>query len=213
MKKNTKVKKIANYIRREVTYSRLKSGEHISEKVISKVLGVSRVPVREAFRILQSEGYLVAIANRGTFVRAITYEYINEMSIMYKLLAPLVLRAAIPKYEKKTYVKAELILYKVENCKDFTKLGYLLWDFAKTIFRPSRMIFILKLFDDIYMDNIRSLNEIFEIKLGKLYDISNHRKFLELCRQNKTEEAIKVWVEQVEKIERISLKGKKSKKM
>lgn len=205
-KKDSTVNKIAKFLRKEITYSNLKSGHHLKESEISKKFGVSRVPVREAFRILQSEGYIEVIANRGSFVKTLTYEHIMEMAVLYRLLAPVVLEKAIPNYNEKTYSRAESLLDKVEMCSDFSKVGYILWDFAKTIFGPSKLNFILGLIDDIYLHNIRTLNELYVIKQTKSYDTTNHRKFLSFCKKKNKEKAIEVWIDQINKVKRISLK-------
>lgn len=208
-KGSTTVNKIAKYLREEITYSRLKSGQHLKESEISKEFNVSRVPVREAFRILQSEGYIDVIPNRGSFVKIITRDHILEMALLYRLLVPAVLEKAIPKYNDKTYLKAEKILQKVEKCSDMNQIGYLLWDFARVVYGPSKMKYILGLYDDIYLHNIRSLNEVFEIKQKKNYDISPHREFLKLCMENKINEAIKYWEAYLSKVQQIMLKDKK----
>jgi len=208
-KGSTTVNKIAKYLREEITYSRLKSGQHLKESEISKEFNVSRVPVREAFRILQSEGYIDVIPNRGSFVKIITRDHILEMALLYRLLVPAVLENAIPKYNDSTYLKAEKILNKVEKCSDMNQIGYLLWDFARVIYGPSKMKYILGLYDDIYLHNIRSLNEVFEIKQKKNYDISPHREFLKLSRENKINEAINYWGTYLAKIQQIMLKDKK----
>lgn len=206
---NTTVHKIAKYLRQEITYSNLKSGQHLKEADIAKKFKVSRVPVREAFRILQSEGYLDVIYNRGSFVKKLSMQYISETAIVYKALAPIVLDIAIPNYNEQTYRKGSKILDKIEECKDFNKVGYLLRDFAKTIFGPSKMKFILSLFDDMYLHNIRLLNEIFEIKQDKHYSTINHRRFLELCKMNLKEEAIAVWSSHIDQVKEIYVPSKK----
>ena len=210
MKRNTTtVFKIAEFIRQEITNCNFKSGQHISEAEISKKFNVSRVPVREAFRILQSEGYIEVIANRGSFVKIITNEYILETAIFNKLLAPVVLEKAIPNYKNQTYIKAAKVLKEVESCSDYSKVGYLLWDFAKIIYGPSKMKYILGLFDDVYSHNIRTLNELYLINQKKYYDTTNHRKFLELCSQNKKNEAIKLWKKHLVNVEQTMLLGRK----
>lgn len=206
---NTTVHKIAKYLRQEITYSNLKSGQHLKETSIAKKFKVSRVPVREAFRILQSEGYLDVIYNRGSFVKKFSRQFVLETAIVYKTLAPVVLDIAIPNYTEQTYKKGSKILDKIEECKDFNKVGYLLRDFAKTIFGPSKMKYIIELFDEMYLHNIRLLNEIFEIKQGKHYSTVNHRKFLELCKMNLKEEAIAVWSHHIDQIKQIYLEPPK----
>lgn len=213
-KETTIVNDVAAFIRQEISDSNYKSGQHIKESEIAKKLNVSRVPVREAFRILQSEGYIEAIANRGIFVKKITYELIKEMAIFYKLLAPVLLEKAIPNYTNSIIKKAYKILDRIDKCDNMNEIGYLLWDFAKVIYNPSKMNFILDLFNEIYMNNIRTLNEVFEFRLTASYDTTPHRSFLKLCSEKKNDKAIKVWMAHVEKVEKLTLKkrNKKNKK-
>lgn len=203
MKSSTSVNSIASYLRHEITYNHLKSGQHLKEASIAKMFGVSRVPVREAFRILQSEGYIDVIHNRGVFVKKISQEYIHQVAMVYELLAPRLLKSAIPKYKESTFIKAYSILNKIEKCKNFEEVGYLIRDFAVVIYSISKMKFVLSIIDSLYRHNIRWLSEIFEISGTQTYDISTHRKFLEYCKQKKTGEAIELWSNHVEKIKRI----------
>ena len=64
----------------------------------------------------------------------------------------------------KTYKKADQILDRIENSKDANEIGYLLWDFAVVIYSPSKMNYLMGIFDDIYKNIIRVLNEFFENK-------------------------------------------------
>lgn len=47
----------------------LRGGERVNEVALSEKFGTSRGPLREACRALEQEGLLVAIPNRGVFVR------------------------------------------------------------------------------------------------------------------------------------------------
>lgn len=199
-KGRTTVNKIAKFLRQEITNSRLKSGQHVKEADISKKFKVSRVPVREAFRILQSEGYLEVRHNKGCFVKKVSDELFIQTSIVYRLLVPVLLEKAIPRYNKKTYEKAELILTKLEKSRDFYKSGYLQWDFAKVIYSPSNMKYLLGVFDDMYRLSIRLLNEFFENKEHEEFKATSHRHFMELCRKNRKEEAISYWIDFIDKI-------------
>ncbi len=55
-------------IREAILSGRLKPGERILESHIATQLGISRAPVREAIRQLKSEGLLVSLPHRGTYV-------------------------------------------------------------------------------------------------------------------------------------------------
>jgi DNA-binding GntR family transcriptional regulator len=197
------VRKVTKFLRREITFNSLKPGEHLTEKNISKKLKVSRVPVREAFRILQSEGFLEVIANRGCFVSKISLNNVLEISVVYRLMVPVVLERAIPRYNSRTFQKAEAVLKKLENGKEFSEVGYLLWDFAKTIYSPSNMKFMVSVFDRMYKQNIRFLNDLFKDAEKASFKVTKHREFLELCRENKPKEAILLWCDFLDKLNKM----------
>ncbi|HMS33254.1 MAG TPA: GntR family transcriptional regulator [Ignavibacteria bacterium] len=204
MKGNSKiVTKVAKYLRHQVTCNTLKSGMHVGESEIAGIFNISRVPVREAFRILQSEGYLEVKPNKGCYVKKISHQYLIETGIVYRLIAPVVLEKAIPNYTGRTYKKADQILDKIEKGSDFYEVGYLLWEFALLIYSPSKMKYMTAIFDDIYKHSIRFLNEFFENEENAIFKVTTHREFIELCRQNKKDDAIKLWTGFIDKLNEI----------
>lgn len=60
--------RIASTLRRAIVGSVLAPGARLEEQRLAKRLGVSRVPLREAFRVLASEGLIVIQPNRGAVV-------------------------------------------------------------------------------------------------------------------------------------------------
>lgn len=209
---NSTVGKIAGYLRNEIMHGNLKSGDHLKETRIAKLFNISRVPVREALRILHSEGYLEMIPNRGSFVKKITASYLYETSKLYVLIAPELLRNCIPKYKKSTLERAGRVIAKLEKCTDHAKVGYLMWDFAKIIYGPTEYRLMYSLMDEMYKHNIRILNELFELRFSDHYDVTPHKRFIELCGKNKVEEAVSVWCDYIKKLTADFFKSKMPKK-
>ena len=58
----------AEIIRAKILGGELKSGDRISERNISKMLQISTTPIKEALRVLQSEGLIVTVQRKGSFV-------------------------------------------------------------------------------------------------------------------------------------------------
>jgi DNA-binding GntR family transcriptional regulator len=58
---------------------KIKPGERINESQLATALGVSRAPIREACRQLEKHGMVAVLANRGTFVRSIEAEEVEEL--------------------------------------------------------------------------------------------------------------------------------------
>lgn len=61
---------VVELVRTAIIEGRLKPGDHMVEAQLTKQLGVSRTPLREALILLEREGLVESIPNRGTFVRS-----------------------------------------------------------------------------------------------------------------------------------------------
>src|ERR1700746_2379926 len=72
----------------------LTAGQKLTEQEIAERLGVSRGPVRDAFRALEDLGLLRTERNRGAFVRKIDLEEALEIHDVYSALEELAARSA-----------------------------------------------------------------------------------------------------------------------
>jgi DNA-binding GntR family transcriptional regulator len=77
---------IYEYLRDQIIYGHLSPREKLDEKQISNKMSVSRTPVREAFKQLQAEGYIIIIPQKGSFVTEYSSEKLDEI---YKILVKL----------------------------------------------------------------------------------------------------------------------------
>ncbi|MCC1494622.1 GntR family transcriptional regulator [Cognatishimia sp. F0-27] len=68
----------------------LKPGEKVPEKELCETFGVSRTPLREALKVLASEGFVVLQANRGARVAQITREELENTFPVIAVLEQLV---------------------------------------------------------------------------------------------------------------------------
>ena len=74
----------AEMIRQAIVDGRLAPGQRLTEERLARELGISRTPVREALKVLQSEGLVDAAPNRSATVRA--YEP-GDLEDIYQLRA------------------------------------------------------------------------------------------------------------------------------
>jgi DNA-binding GntR family transcriptional regulator len=77
---------VAARIREAIIGGMLHPGERLKEEQLARELGTSRTPVREALRMLQSEGLIVALPNRGAVVRSYRLAELEEMYDLRELL-------------------------------------------------------------------------------------------------------------------------------
>ena len=75
----------ADGVIRKLIFSRaLKPGEWIDEKALSRELGISRTPLREALKVLAAEGLVTMKVRRGAYVTEVSEK---DLSDVYHLLS------------------------------------------------------------------------------------------------------------------------------
>lgn len=74
--------RIADSIRTSIIDGRIKPGERLTEPEVAKLLGVSRTPIREAFFLLISEGFVEAAPRRGVVVSDLSPEDAEETYVL-----------------------------------------------------------------------------------------------------------------------------------
>lgn len=74
----------ANLIRRAILDGTLRPGQRLTEEALARDLRISRTPVREALRVLQTEGLVESAPYQGSTVRAYA---IDDLDDMYQLRA------------------------------------------------------------------------------------------------------------------------------
>ncbi len=79
MKIVTTIDQIVDHIRNAIFSGKFIPGSKLKEKEVSDWLGVSRMPVREAFRILEAQGLIEIEPNKGAKVTRISLEDLEEI--------------------------------------------------------------------------------------------------------------------------------------
>lgn len=99
-------------LRQSILSGQLKPGERLVEGRIAEELGVSRNPVREAIRVLASEGLLEVTARRGASVVKITDEEARETIEMRALLEGQNARLAARRHDEQIVKRIAAVLKK-----------------------------------------------------------------------------------------------------
>jgi DNA-binding GntR family transcriptional regulator len=101
---------VAGVLREAILNGMLPANSWLREAEVARELNVSRTPVRDAFRILASEGLLVINANQGAMVSAMSSDDVLELSIVRATLEGLAARLAARRGQQQCATEfAELI--------------------------------------------------------------------------------------------------------
>lgn len=103
-------RRIVDQLKRVIIAGELRPGDRVLETDLAEQLGVSRGPVREAFRQLEQEGLLVSYPHRGTFVATVPDDEIDEVyALRAHLEAYAARRVVLEHREEAVEVLSELV--------------------------------------------------------------------------------------------------------
>ena len=98
-------------LREDILSGKYQEPEELKEVAIGEELGVSRTPVREAFRQLELEGLIQIIPNKGAYVTGITAKDVKDIYMIRSLLEGLCARLATEKITKEQMEEMEENIY------------------------------------------------------------------------------------------------------
>lgn len=115
-KNQTLRESIAEAIRTSIMKGNLKPGHKISEPALASQFGISRTPVREAFRQLDTEGFLQVTPRRGARVAPLTERDVREFYEVKAVLEGYAARLAALHISEKDLDKMEHLNDQMEEC-------------------------------------------------------------------------------------------------
>ncbi|KAF0221375.1 MAG: GntR family transcriptional [Geobacteraceae bacterium] len=101
--------KILETIRDAIMSGALKPGEKVSEPELAERFGISRTPIREAFRQLESEGYLTVIPRKGAVVVSFSQKDVEEFYAIKSILEGYAARRACDNLTSKEIEKLQAV--------------------------------------------------------------------------------------------------------
>ncbi|MFB5188803.1 GntR family transcriptional regulator [Alicyclobacillus fastidiosus] len=131
---------VESVVRRMILMGELVPGERINEVQLAEQLEVSRGPVREALRTLQSQGLVVYHAHRGHFVSELNDEDAEEVYKLRALLEVGAVKMALPRVTPEVLQQLETTVQNFESARTSGDLRELIQadlDFHHTIVKLS----------------------------------------------------------------------------
>ncbi len=98
-RENVASHRIAASLRTAILGGGYSPGERIRQEDIAARFGASRIPVREALRMLHSEGLVTLVANSGAWVTKLSLAECAETYLIRERLEPLLLRTSMPRLD------------------------------------------------------------------------------------------------------------------
>jgi DNA-binding GntR family transcriptional regulator len=183
---NSLSKYIGEIFANAIVEGKIKGGQRLVENEIQKRLGVSRSPIREAFRVLERKGLVVNVPRKGTFVRKISETDVEENFPIRAYLEGLAARLAVPNLKPSDIAKMEsdlAIIIKSAKLKDYKTYLKHHSSFHETFIRASKNAALIE-----FLENLRRQSIWFRLSYFYVIDssevaINAHREILELFKK------------------------------
>ena len=179
------MKTVYDSLEEKILYGEYKIGEQITEKRISTDLGVSRTPVREALAMLEKDGLVELIPNKGAVVRGISSDDLIDIYNIRKRLEGLAASLAAQRIDEKGISELTEIVELSEFFilkNDTEKIKQFDSDFHACVYRYSGSRMLEKVLSDLH----RSIGAYRKRSLenpGRLAkSVKEHREMLEAIK-------------------------------
>jgi len=106
--------KIVETIRNAIVTGQLPAGTRIAEPDLADRFGISRTPIREAFRQLETEGFITVIPRKGAVVASLSPKDVSDFYDLKAILEGYAARAAVKNLTDKDVAKMETLNRQME---------------------------------------------------------------------------------------------------
>lgn len=182
---------VAKALRDAIVTGRLKGGERLHQDGIALKLGVSRMPVREALRQLESEGLVVFTPHRRVSVADLSTEELREIYEIRIALELLALDLALPRLTIKELAYLGAVLEQMDRVTDPGRWLALNRTFHGALYRASRRSRLCALIDSLRGNVDRYLRIFVSGADRRARAQAEHRRILRACRRRRPAEARK----------------------
>jgi len=180
---------IAAVLRGEIISGALPGDTVLRQEALAARFGVSRMPIREALRLLEAEGFADCPANRSARVLPLSRADLEDIFDLRLATECLALRLALPHLTNATLAEAEALHRDMESA-DIGDLGRLNGEFHRLLYGPCGRPRLLSTIAQLGAAADRYLR----VTLVSLnYDRKSHAEhaaLLEFCGQRDEERAV-----------------------
>ena len=107
-----------NFLLEAICGGRYRKGDRLIAEDIAGEIGMSRMPVREAFRRLDAQGLVTLRPNRGAIVSGLDFDELHEVFEMRSALEGLAIRVAVAKIGERQLAALERMLDEMDDYRD-----------------------------------------------------------------------------------------------
>jgi len=214
--KKSMVDIVTEFIRDSIIERKISFNEKVSMRKIAEEISISRTPIREAIRKLETEGLLELLPRRGFMVKAYRTKEIREIYEVREILEIKIIKTACEDVDNKMIKKLRMINKKLsklfeEEKKDVLKIKKLNEDFHFLIYKASGNEIICEIVKNLWHKISGLFIQLFTTKEQGMNTYKEHEEIIDALEKKDKKKAEKCLRKHLKLNEDILLKYSKLK--
>ena len=175
---------IADHVRTRIERGLMVPGQRISQREVADLYSISTTPVREAFQVLVTQGFVRIDRNRGAVVACPSPEQIREIYEIRKALESLAVIEAIPNLGQADFDHLQLLNQQMREAHGGAERVEFNRQFHARLYRPAGMLKLVELINQLrgavsyYVERAYQASEVADRAAA------DHEAILAACRRS-----------------------------
>lgn len=180
---------IAGTLREAISDGSLAAGSALRQDELAKRFGFSRMPIRDALRVLEAEGIVSIHPTRGAFVAKMDAAEIRDIYALRELLEVEALKRSLPHLRDAELDEASAVLDQIDVEADVGRWGALNRTFHLSLYRGCDNSRLLALIDAQLIAADRYVRILLSRMEYSDRSQTEHRELLSSCRKQEEAQA------------------------
>lgn len=190
IERRTVAAEAAEILRQRILSGEIRAGQPIRQEQIAQELGVSRIPLREALKQLEAEGFVTIAPHKGAVVSTLSAEEAEELFALRAQLERWLLTEAIPRMREADFAHLDAIVDESRAPDNLARWGELNWRFHEALYRPAGRPLSLRFLKRVH-DNLDRYLRL-QIAITRDWDraYKDHQDLIAFSRERNVEAAV-----------------------
>ena len=203
--------KVCRVIREAILNGELQPGQRLVQDELANSIGVSRMPIREAFKQLESEGLIIIEPHKGASVKTFSIEEVEEIYYLRSIFEKEAVKDSVDNMSGSVISRLEELVEKMEktsNIEEFVKINI---QFHSELMSCCRMNKLKSFIENLWSGFPQHTPYMLPDQIG--ISNSEHREILKAVKENNSIKASELVSEHISRVGRglipiINSKGK-----
>jgi DNA-binding GntR family transcriptional regulator len=191
-RRGTLASQAADQIRDAIIRGELSEDRPLREEDLCRRLGISRIPLREALRQLEGQGFVEIRPRRGAIVAKLSRTDVIEIAGMCRALERHALEIALPRMTPAVLARAEELVEELDRLDDPVEWARANWDFHATLYEPAQRPRLIECVKHLRGNAERYMYMLITDRSRRHVLNQEHRAIVGACRRRNTKRAVQL---------------------